>query len=342
MSASNPHPVAMTASRPVLLTGGLRRRGLAKLFARWPSDGSDAADRLLELEDPDRLDLAALYGTVGSSPQLVSQVALALPTAGRTANLYLSAIGVSTPADRTRAIAELGWCVRSACDHLRALNAADPALPRVKLVQALLEPTAHDQAKALELAGLRKLARLMFLQRPISNSRASLAAETPRVTWPKGYSVQRVRDVSERSPDRAAILHAMDRSYIDTLDCPALCGIRTTEEVLASHLAAGVFDPSLWWILRRGDEPNGCMLLSRCPEAQTVELVYLGLAPEARGLGLGRRLLELADEVLETTDGPTLSCSVDQANAPAIRLYEQAGFRPWTEREAFVTDIIHR
>ena len=39
---------------------------------------------------------------------------------------------------------------------------------------------------------------------------------------------------------------ALDRSYVDTMDCPELCGMRATADILASHKATGEFDPSLW------------------------------------------------------------------------------------------------
>ena len=73
------------------------------------------------------------------------------------------------------------------------------------------------------------------------------------------------------------------RSYLDTLDCPALCGLRTTADVLESHKHAGAWDPAIWWIIQREGRPEGCMLLSETAEHDAVELVYIGLGPEARG-----------------------------------------------------------
>ena len=75
---------------------------------------------------------------------------------------------------------------------------------------------------------------------------------------------------------------ALERSYVDTLDCPELCGLRVVDDVLESHRSVGVFDPGMWWLVMAEDEPEGCMLLSACPEQNAVELVYLGISPRLR------------------------------------------------------------
>ena len=84
----------------------------------------------------------------------------------------------------------------------------------------------------------------------------------------------------------AQFVQAIARSYEQTLDCPALSGARDIQDVVEGHKSVGIFDPQLWSVLLRGDEPLGCLLLAEIPARNGIELVYLGLAPAARGRGL--------------------------------------------------------
>ena len=94
---------------------------------------------------------------------------------------------------------------------------------------------------------------------------------------------------------------AIAGSYTDTLDCPSLSGMREMEDVLAGHKAVGPFDPQLWSVAVRGGKAAGCLLLSEIPARRGLELVYLGLAPFARGQGLGRALMLRAGDTRAAT-----------------------------------------
>ncbi len=257
-----------------------------------------------------------------------------MPAAGRTANMYLTPIGEADPDEIPRLVNELTNCIRSAVIHAAGWHEKRIAGARVSLVQALVDEAHRDHARALLDAGFTRLGTLHYLN--VSLEAGGHHAKS--VVWPGGVAIRRIRNIDPGSPDRSLLLAAMEASYVGTLDCPALCGIRSTEEVLESHLAVGEFDPSLWWLVLRHDEPLGCMLLSRCPDMQTVELVYLGLAPALRGQGVGSRLIEFAMQELSRDDGDTLSCAVDATNTPAIKLYERAGFTRYATRIAFIQD----
>jgi mycothiol synthase len=56
------------------------------------------------------------------------------------------------------------------------------------------------------------------------------------------------------------------------------------------------------------------------------EVDILGVAPEARGIGLGRALLRWGVAWLLAQDAPHVTLMVDGENATAVRLYEQEGF----------------
>ena len=70
-------------------------------------------------------------------------------------------------------------------------------------------------------------------------------------------------------------------------------------------------------------------------EALAPDALYLNVLatlPEARGRGLGGRLLRLAEDIARDGSYPRLSLIVADANAGARRLYARAGYRPLASR----------
>lgn len=80
---------------------------------------------------------------------------------------------------------------------------------------------------------------------------------------------------------------------MDTLDCPELCGMRRTSDIIASHGAIGRPELAIWTLVRHEGRPAGAVLLAGLPEQRCYELVYIGLGPSLRGLGLGELLMRL-------------------------------------------------
>jgi len=134
-------------------------------------------------------------------------------------------------------------------------------------------------------------------------------------------------------------VRALDASYEQTRDCPKLRGLRATEDVIAGHKAAGRFEPDLWTLLRLDGEPAGVQLLAPVDEQGCVELVYLGLAPAARGRGLATLLIHQAYAACVGVGLPLLTLAVDRANDPAVRLYRGQGFYRVARRQALVRAI---
>jgi mycothiol synthase len=118
----------------------------------------------------------------------------------------------------------------------------------------------------------------------------------------------------------------LERTYVGTLDCPELNGIRTTDEVIAGHMAQGAFHPECWWLALEGEVPVGVTMLVEMPDAMTWELAYFGLIPEARGRGLGRAMILHAMHALLAHPTIALMLAVDARNDPARRLYQSLGF----------------
>jgi ribosomal protein S18 acetylase RimI-like enzyme len=272
------------------------------------------------------IDLSLMWGTLERTadgrPVRVRQVCLAVPGSGKTAALVISGPGSEGHLER-----------------VSALNAACAELPRaeqiggriVRLAQALPEPSESWAVQAYLDAGFSKVGDLIYMRRAMSEPFAE-----PPASWPAGVQV---RQVSSLDADRALLVSALDRSYERTLDCPELCGLRETGDVLESHRATGVFDPKLWWIAFLDGQPHGCILMARAPEQHSVELVYLGLSPELRGRGVGTGLLRQSLAQVALVDAEFVACAVDDRNAPALRLYERHGFREFGRRVALVRPL---
>lgn len=296
--------------------------------------GTRAGRRFVSAAATHGIDLSLMWGTIerdGSGrPRTVRQVCLAVPGAGRTVMMMLSGPDRAPAQDAQRA--ERVACLHAACSHL-----GEERIPPLCLAQALPDPADTWAVDALREAGFTWVGELSYLRRDLPGAPIAQEARLPR--WPEDVTVRTVTAIGDSAhpgPDRAAVLEAMDRSYEGTLDCPELCGLRETEDVLESHRATGEWDPKLWWLVFLEGRPHGCMLLNLCPDQSSAELVYLGLSPRLRGRGLGARLLNMGLAHLEGSGATHVACAVDLRNAPALALYRRAGFASFARRVGLV------
>lgn len=295
-----------------------REKAACRLVAQSSSDKS-AGKRFLAAAAEHSIDLTHFFASVSRAKGIVREVCLAVPGSGRTAMFFTSA-----PAgpDAERELAEV-------------ITRAAGALTLTRLAQALLEPEETGSAAALTLAGFSTLGELLYLRRPRPASGefpASMNQQLPASievsTWQPG--------------DDPAVTAALEKSYIDTLDCPELCGVRSMSDVLASHRATGRWDPRHWWVIRENGVAHGAMLFNPCPEQNSVELVYFGLSPELRGRALAAPLLAIGLASLAPRTETIVTCAVDARNTPARKLYERFGFTQFGRRRAMVKPIAER
>lgn len=306
---------------------GLWAVAARRLIAVNQPNRTKAAAQLVDTAEKHGIDLRMMWGTVDPPARLVRDVALIVPGAGATGVMFLSAPepGISGPEPAPRAAV-----VRTA---LAECN--DGRTDRIKVVQALPEPSETWAIAAYEAAGMTSVGELVYLRR---RARAADATEPPP-SWPGGVTVRPLAKLSTPAEiDRLSA--AMEASYVDTRDCPELCGLRATADIIASHQSVGVFDPRTWWIVERDAEPLGCLLLSRSPDFGTMELVYIGLAPCLRGGGLGSMLLRFGlGQAARLAPAHDMTCAVDARNLSAVKLYERFGFEQFAARRPFVTAI---
>lgn len=289
------------------------------LVAEVEPDRRAGGRRFLDAAREHALDVSNLWGVLGDDGS-VRHAALATPGSGRTHMCFTSQ--VKTP-DEAEGLAV-------------ALDAACRAIQTRGLAQALLDSDDIPQTIAFERAGFSRLATLGYLRRRAPRSRRAGHPAPKRALdfLPEGVTLEQWRPGLD--PDFIA---ALERSYADTLDCPELCGLRETTDVLESHKAAGEFHPSLWWLVRDRGVPSGAMLFSPSAQHTHIELVYLGIAPSLRGRGLARDLLDEGLRALDRRPERVITCAVDQRNEPAKRLYRGAGFEQFAERVAYIRPV---
>ncbi len=319
------------AVRPIRVTQSLLLPAAQRLVSQSQADLTSAARRLIATAPAHDIDLSIIHVTVDSTSRqpAVRQACLPVLGAGRTAMMFVSEPARGGDAGGPSvARAERSACLDAACEFL-----ARERRTEVAVAQGLPDPTEQWAIEAFLDARFVSVGRLAYMRRPLSDQ-VQLAPDTG--PWPAGVSVDTAESLSPQELTDMLVT-ALNATYQDTLDCPELCGLRATSDILASHQSTGEFDPHLWWIVRLGQRPLGCLLLNPCPEQRTVELVYIGLAPPLRGKGLAKRLLvDGLAAVRAKFPGWTMACAVDLRNAPALKLYASLGFRAFGERLALV------
>ena len=287
---------------------------IERLVATGSINDRANAQRFIHYAKTNEIALESMWGKLGAGGK-INQTALAVPNEGKTAMIFSS-----HPQSQEDALS-----------HGRLLDYVAKKLAKkdIHLAQILLEPRETLEQAATIAGGFEKLATLTYLQRPISKR-----TMPPEPIWPQGVTVERYHDEI-----RDDVLTAVLASYEQTLDCPGLFGLRDPDDILAGHQATGMFDPSLWTLLRVDGNPTGVVLLNPFPKQRSVELVYIGLAPIARGRRLGKQLLRHALRLLDPKRARIMTLAVDDCNTPALDMYKSEGFESELKRIAFIRSL---
>jgi GNAT superfamily N-acetyltransferase len=198
-----------------------------------------------------------------------------------------------------------------------------------RLAQALLDESSPRQGAAdLTAGGMPHVTDLVYLE---ADTRVDLALRPglPPIEW-ASYN-------ASTDPIFRAVLHD---TYCGSLDMPELEGLRSLDDVIASHRAGGRFVPERWLVGNVAGEPgsSAVLLLSEIHDRDAWEVAYLGLTPSARGRGLGRAVLSHALS-LARPFASRLELAVDVRNTPARHLYTSAGLRPFDRRAVHLATL---
>jgi len=323
--------LAIPSPRYALEVSLLDRTGL---FGHAPDWGepfqpsiSQRAEALRRLAGPDPAVLRRLIRDARADPNFfqhawcvadpegcLGATALLAPQAGNTLQALV------THGTTDAAIPALGRLLARALDGAHGQGRA--------MAQALLEPARGRELRVLHAAGMRRLATLGYYERALPR-RGRVAA-----SWPDGASITACDVHSDQG--RTTLSEVLQSTYEATLDCPALAGLRTPQETLEGHLATHAVDPDLWTMVWLEGRPAAVSMCALLPGTDAAELVYLGVVRPARGRGIGPALLQHTIGRLEHRGVRSLHLACDEANAPALHLYHNAGFHRTMRRIAFM------
>jgi ribosomal protein S18 acetylase RimI-like enzyme len=209
---------------------------------------------------------------------------------------------------------------------VRLAEAAVAQLDRmaVGMSQVILPARDTDLDSLLTAIGFRYLADLMYL-----------TCEAERFAGQLPASDALEFEAYDNS-QRGRLAGLIERTYEDTLDCADLNGTRSMRDVINGYQATGMFRDENWLFVRSHGEDVGVLLLADHPQARHVELIYMGLVPEARGRGWGRCITQHAQRLARRANVERIVLAVDAANEPALRMYRAAGFESWDQRAVYV------
>ena len=202
---------------------------------------------------------------------------------------------------------------------------------RVPQIQAVVPAFDRATSTLVERAGLTQLTHVEHQWLDLS---ASVGVQARAETTP-ALSSLRWRAADDFARSRLARL--IEATFQDTLDCPVLNGIRDQDKVLNGFLDGRSLRTvgCMWEVLEFRGEVAGCLLLQ--PHGNGVmELAYLGLLPEARGMRLGKQLVQRAIELAGQYRAQALIAAVDEQNWPAQQLYRHFGFEPQQRFEVWL------
>jgi len=181
------------------------------------------------------------------------------------------------------------------------------------IAQTVLPVDAESFALAYSNAGFEYLATLTYMERKRSSKlNVSHTCEAKFIPM-------------TNQPDTSLESILLD-TYEGSLDCPRIHGLRHITDIIQGHRGLGQYDPSLWSLAELHENIVGALLLNAVPESNCMELAYLGVAPAARGFGLGDAFVQRAVEQSIKRGFSKITLAVDGDNLPAINLYSRWGF----------------
>ncbi len=198
-------------------------------------------------------------------------------------------------------------------EHLRNI-------PGVRMAQTMLDPTDEDVlaiARDLEFQWAADLAWVACMPRP---------ADPPSTP---------LELIPYQSTERLQLLSVLERTYWDSLDCAALSEWLEPADFLAAHESRCRPAERDWYFVSVAGEIIGCLLMCWCEQDALSELLYWGLIPVARGRRVGLDLLNVALQRATGLRRLLVAC-VDQANQPALKSFQRAGFVEVARRQLHI------
>jgi DNA-binding MarR family transcriptional regulator/GNAT superfamily N-acetyltransferase len=215
---------------------------------------------------------------------------------------YVSRLLRSLESQELVAVEESGDDARVRVARLTAAGARErEELDRLsdELAGSILEPLDERQrARLSEAAGT--------LERLLTASLVTIAAEDPAAEAAQSCLARYYDELRERYGDR----------YEEGFD-PTMSSLPNTEEMRPPL--------GLMLVARMREVPIGCGVM-RLHEGSPPELKRMWVAPDARGLGLGRRLLRELEAHAAASGATAVRLETNRTLTEAIELYRSSGY----------------
>ncbi|QDT73945.1 GNAT family N-acetyltransferase [Lacipirellula limnantheis] len=197
---------------------------------------------------------------------------------------------------------------------------------QIPLAQLVVSDDDGYSTEICQAAGFPQFAKLVYLFVDLGidarrRELSSLPASPPAI-----------RFLGNAQRDLARLERAVEQTYVGTLDCPALDGIRPLNQVLEGYRSQGRHWPEHWYLVQAEGQDIGALILAEHPGLGNWELIYMGLAAPVRGRGWGASIVRHAIDVAARHGAERLVCAVDAANEPALNVYRRLGFVEWAQR----------
>lgn len=194
----------------------------------------------------------------------------------------------------------------------------------VEMSQALVAPADADVLPVLEQTGFQRLADLLYL----TCERSRFPKDCP--------SAESLEFTPYNDNQRSRLAALIERTYVNTLDCEALNGVRDIDLVVTGYQATGSYRAENWMLVSHAGNDVGVLLLADHPQAGHWELMYMGIVPEARGQRWGQHISRYAQWMAGNAGADRVVLAVDAVNTPARNMYESTGFEMWDQRTVFI------
>ncbi|WP_146577684.1 GNAT family N-acetyltransferase [Neorhodopirellula pilleata] len=269
----------------------------------------------------------------------------ALPEQGDTATiLHVDWTKPSEWAASVRVNESLTIAERSA-DGLREKLLALFATHQIKFVQWATDPVSQAE-NMIDIPwwprhmGFAQVGTLDYLAIDADESTGNFGGTVSEPVPPITLETVAQADAAQRERFERLVTE----TYRGSLDCPSLESYRTTDEIIQSYRCVSSYAPDLWFTVHVDDsEPVGCFMLARHRNSQNdelvLELVYMGVVPQHRGHGLGRRIMDQIARIGHDQNAVRLVLAVDRDNHPAQDAYRRFGMKPLFQETVWAASI---
>jgi GNAT superfamily N-acetyltransferase len=137
--------------------------------------------------------------------------------------------------------------------------------------------------------------------------------------------------------ERHGALYARDEGFDDSF-APLVA------QILADYAATRESERERAWIATRNGVRLGCVFCVRGPDDETAKLRLFLVVPEARGLGLGRRLVETCMGWARARGYRRMTLWTYESHRAVCALYERTGWkiRSSEARRSFGVDVVEQ